>query len=154
PFLDAAVCAGFVDALAAELGHDFTYGGYLEDRRFLWRTSYLDTTGSYLHLGIDFNVPHGTSVAALFDGEVVRIDDDYDLEGGWGPRVIFRPEAASESRPYCIFAHLEAPSVRVGDRVKAGTVFARIGKAPFNGNWFPHLHVQTVAAAQYEALLK
>jgi hypothetical protein len=155
PFLDPVVCEGWIKKLALEHDCDFTYGGYLEDRRFLWATSYLDSTKAFLHLGVDFNLPYGTEVAALFDGEVVRVDDDLDQEGGWGPRVIIRPDNSSGlSRPVCIFAHLTTPQVRVGDRIKAGSVIAAVGKAPLNGNWFPHLHVQTVEEKHFSSLLQ
>jgi murein DD-endopeptidase MepM/ murein hydrolase activator NlpD len=155
PFLDPVVCDGFVLEVSRKFNADFNYGGYLENRGFLWRTSYLDTTGSYLHLGVDFNVPKGTQVAALFPGKVVRIDDDYDLEGGWGPRVIIQPDPMfGKVLPVCIFAHLFAPQVNVGDRVNEGTVIATIGGAPYNGNWFPHLHVQCVEIATFKKLME
>lgn len=155
PFLDPAVCDRFVGEVAREFAADYTYGGYLEDRRFLWNTSYLDTTGSYLHLGVDFNVPQHTKVAALFSGKVVRIDDDYDLEGGWGPRIILQPNPIDGRRmPYAIFAHLFSPQVRVGDNVGENTILATVGGAPYNGNWFPHLHIQTVEADLFHTLLR
>ena len=155
PFLDPAICDRFVSEVAREFEADYTYGGYLEDRRFLWNTSYLDTTGSYLHLGVDFNVPQHTQVTALFSGKVVRIDDDYDLEGGWGPRIIIEPAPRhGETLPYCIFAHLFSPQVKVGDNVVEGAVLATVGGAPYNGNWFPHLHIQTVESGLFQTLLK
>ena len=155
PFLDPAVCDAFVSEVSVNLKADYNYGGYLEHRGFLWRTSYLDTTKAYLHLGVDFNVPQGTKVAALFPGRVVRIDDDYDLEGGWGPRIIIQPDpVVGEALPLCIFAHLFAPQVKVGELVTPGAVIATIGAPPYNGNWFPHLHVQTVAARKFDELVR
>lgn len=155
PFLDPMVCDRFVSELARQREADHTYGGYLEDRRFLWNTSYLDSSASYLHLGVDFNVPEHTKVAALFPGTIVRIDDDCGVESGWGPRIIIAPDQADkQDMPYCIFAHLFAPQVRVGDRTRPGTILATVGNAPNNGNWFPHLHVQMVEPQRYKALLE
>lgn len=142
PLLDPVVCGQMVDELHETLGIDYSFGGWLEDRRSLWRGSYLDTKGTHVHLGVDFNVPAGTSVAAEQAGRVVRIDCDVPEEGGWGTRVIFRPAVGDE---VLVYAHLDrAVGCRVGDALRPGDVFAKVGAAPFNGGWFSHLHVQCV----------
>ena len=131
---------------------DFSYGGWMEDRSFLWHGSYLDATQEYIHLGVDLNVPTGTPVAFDFDGKVVRIDDDFPENGGWGPRVIVKHKKA---QVYVIYAHLERRmQCKVGDTFKKGKVFAKVGKAPHNGNWFPHLHVQIISKEYFGELEK
>jgi len=152
PLLDPAVCQKMVDAVHKKFSLDFSYGGWMEDRSFLWKGSYLDTDKTYIHLGVDINVPAGTKIAAAFDAEVVKIDDDYPEDGGWGPRVILK----HASQPiYMIHAHLSKDiSCKVGDTLKQGDVFAEVGKAPFNGNWFPHLHLQVISKAYFEELEK
>lgn len=142
PLLDPIICNQMVEDLHEQLGIDYSFGGWLEDRAALWRGSYLDQTASYLHLGVDFNVPAGTSVSAEHDAEVVRIDSDAPEEGGWGTRVILKPADGNE---FLIYAHLDKKvDCRVGDRLHVGDTFASVGKAPFNGGWFSHLHVQCV----------
>ncbi len=153
PLLDPIICNQMVEDLHEQLGIDYSFGGWLEDRGALWRGSYLDQTGSYLHLGVDFNVPAGTSVSAEHDAEVIRIDSDVPEEGGWGTRVILKPANGNE---FLIYAHLdEKVGCRVGDRLHVGDTFASVGKAPFNGGWFSHLHVQCVDKTFFqESLVK
>lgn len=151
PLLDPVVCEELIQRIHQERGLDFSYGGWLEDRRALWRGSYLDAQKLFIHLGVDFNVPAGTRVAADTDAEVIRIDSDVPEEGGWGTRIILKPVQGSE---VLIYAHLD-PNVAcsVGDYLKIGDVFANVGRAPQNGGWFPHLHVQCVDAGHFEKLL-
>lgn len=142
PLLNPKICEDMVRCLHKKYKLAFSYGGWLENRAYLWRGSYLEKTGSFIHLGVDLNVPAGTPIAASHEGRVVLIDNDHPEEHGWGPRVIIHHDVESV---YLIYAHLDpAISCRVGDELEAGQEFARIGKAPLNGNWFPHLHVQAV----------
>ena len=152
PLLDPDTCQQMVSDVHKKYSLDFSYGGWLEDRSFLWKGSYLDETGGYIHLGVDFNVPEYTKVAASFDAEVVRIDDDYPIEGGWGNRIIVKH---AQLPLYFIYAHLDEENMcQVGDKLIKNQVFAKIGKTPFNGKWFPHLHLQTINAPFYEELLR
>lgn len=157
PLLDPNVCQTMVDEVHRERGLDFSYGGWMEDRRDLWRGSYLDTHQTYIHLGVDFNVPAGTHVAAEYTAEVIRIDSDIPEEGGWGTRVILQPitNLKETSSDVLIYAHLDPEiNCRIGDQLKRGDVFANVGQAPDNGGWFSHLHVQCVEIALFEQLLK
>src|SRR5689334_11635731 len=61
-FLDATLTDRFLAAAHARMNVDYSLGGYLEDRRDLWRGSYLDEQSS-VHLGIDVNVPAGTGIS-------------------------------------------------------------------------------------------
>lgn len=152
PLLDPAICQKMVADVHTKYNLDFSYGGWMEDRSVLWKGSYLDRWNTFTHLGIDVNVPAGTEIAAPFDGEAARIDDDYPEDGGWGPRVILK----HASLPiYMIFAHLDRSiECKVGQRLVKGQVFAKVGKAPYNGNWFPHLHLQTISKDYYEKIEK
>ena len=152
PLLDPAICQKMVADVHKRYNLDFSYGGWMEDRSVLWKGSYLDRWNTFTHLGVDVNVPEGTEIAAPFDGDVAKIDDDHPEEGGWGPRVILK----HASLPiYMIFAHLDRSiSCKVGQKLVKGQVFAKVGKAPYNGNWFPHLHLQTIAKEYYEKIEK
>jgi murein DD-endopeptidase MepM/ murein hydrolase activator NlpD len=148
--LDASLSGEMVEDVQEKYGLDFSYGGWMEDRSFLWKGTYLEPLGTYIHLGIDVNAPAGTDISVDFDAEVVRIDDDYPEEGGWGPRVTFK----YRNEPlYFIYAHLDRDiKCKVGDVLDKGKIFAKVGKAPYNGNWFPHVHIQTIREEYYKEL--
>lgn len=150
PLLDPKVCQEMVNETNRKYGLDFSYGGWMEDRSFLWKGSYLDEKKIYIHLGIDLSAPAGTSVAITFNAEVIKIDDDYPEIGGWGTRVILKHEIEPM---YFIFAHLDKKvECKVGDALRAGDVFAKVGKPPFNGNWFEHVHVQVIIREYYHEI--
>lgn len=151
PLLDPGTCLAFVRDCHRRYGLDASYGGWLEDRRALWRGSYLDEDHRYLHLGIDVNVPAGTSIALPRRSAVVRVDDDHPEPYGWGSRLILRPEGMET---VLILAHL-SPDIRIGpgDTLEAGELVGRVGDHPRNGGWFPHLHVQLVELRHFEILL-
>ncbi len=153
PLLDPAICQTLLDDLHARLGVDWSYGGYLEERSHLLQGSYLDRTGNFVHLGIDFSVPQGTLVAAPRAATVFLVDDDHDREGGWGPRVFLKLDGEPPDDPMLIFAHLQGIEVTPGTRLTRGTVFAEVGGPPNNGNWIPHLHVQTIPSDRFVEVL-
>lgn len=150
---DAGFCSHFVDEVHQKHGLDASFGGYLEDRAFLWQGTYLGGTDRALHLGIDFNVPAGCEVTVPFDGTVTLVDDDTPERFGWGPRVFVErheTEGGERTRYMYIFAHLAGIEVAPGDTVKAGQRIAVIGAPPTNGNWFPHLHFQKVLGTVFD----
>jgi len=150
PLLDPKVCQEMVNDTNRKYNLDFSYGGWMEDRSFLWKGSYLDGKKIYVHLGIDISARAGTPIAATFDAEAVKIDDDHPEAGGWGTRIILKHIAEPL---YFIYAHLDRKvECRVGDVLKAGDIFAKVGKPPFNGNWFEHLHFQAIAEEYYREI--
>lgn len=155
PLLDPTRCQQFVDGLHARLGVAWSFGGYLEDRSRLWRGNYLEQRGGFIHLGVDFHVPQGTPFVTQCAAAVVLVDDDGDLDGGWGQRIFLKPDLPSESDTWpavvLIYAHLQNIAVQPGSRVPAGTVLAEVGGPPHNGNWAPHLHIQ---ALRYDAFAR
>jgi len=153
PLLDPQICQRMVAECHRARGVDWSYGGYFEDRRRLWRGSYLAVRGGFLHLGVDFNVPQGTWVATVEEALVTLVDEDADLDGGWGPRVFLKPLTARRLRIVQVFAHLQGVRVEAGERLAAGTVFAEVGGPPRNGNWHPHLHVQAIREPCFQAIL-
>jgi len=142
--LDPAICQRFLDDIHARMGVAWSYGGYLEDRRHLLQGCYLEKAGGFVHLGVDFSVPQGSSVAAPRPGVVFLVDDDRDRDGGWGPRVFLKLEGGPFNDFILIFAHLQGISVQPGSRIPRGEAFAEVGGPPNNGNWMPHLHVQAI----------
>ncbi len=152
PLLDPAVCGQMVEEVHRRAGADWSYGGYLENRRRLWRGSYLEKTGSFIHLGVDFHVPQGTAFVADFPVGVVVVDNDHDRDGGWGERIILRPEIPGLDL-LLIYAHLQNVRCQPGDHLPAGAVLAEVGGPPDNGNWAPHLHVQSIRRKKFEEVL-
>lgn len=46
-------------------GEKFTYGGYGENRRDMWKGTYIEKSRKYYHLGIDINVPAYTHIIKI-----------------------------------------------------------------------------------------
>jgi len=152
PLLDPEISTEMVNDTHKKYALDYSYGGWMENRSTLCGGTYLEKTGGFIHLGVDINVPAGTEVATDFNASVVKIDDDYPEENGWGPRVILKHSALPI---YMIYAHLDREiKCRVGDALEKGNIFARVGKAPYNGGWFPHCHVQSISYKYYDELEK
>ncbi|MCX7019754.1 MAG: peptidoglycan DD-metalloendopeptidase family protein [bacterium] len=153
PLLDPTVCQAMLDDFHQRNGADWSYGGYMEDRRRVWRGSYLDRAGNYLHLGVDFNVAQATEIAAGFPCRVMLVDNDNDTDGGWGMRVFLMPDHSLLWNVVLIYAHLRNVLAEAGDALSRGAVFAEVGGPPHNGNWHPHLHVQAVRDYYFKQIL-
>lgn len=150
-FLKPHVCqTELIDRAHKELGLDYSWGGWLEDRSVVWRGSYLQAGNKYIHLGYDFNAPAGTSVAVDKHCKVVHIDSDTPEEHGWGTRVIVR---LLDEPMYLIYAHVDLliPTDKLlGTKLKPNDVFATIAPPERNGGWYPHVHVQAMTQEAYE----
>lgn len=133
-----------------------SFGGYLEDRSFLWKDTYLSASGSFIHAGVDINLPAGTPIRLPFDGTILRTDDDTPELWGWGPRVFVLPRHQEILNPresfVLILAHLSTPRVRPGEIARAGTHLADVGTPPDNGGWFPHIHLQALRRDFFDEL--
>lgn len=136
PLLNPHLCSIWVEALHEKRGCDYSYGGYLEDRKSLWKGHY-HKEGHTTHIGVDFNVPAYTEVYMPFDGELVAAENDPHQNGGWGTRVIFKVNDL-----YVIFAHLRPSDFSLGEYYRKGCTIGSLGTPMNNGGWFPHLHVQ------------
>lgn len=153
PFLDPAFCQQQVQHAQQAHGWDWSWGGYLEDRRNVWAGSYLDRTGNYLHLGIDLNVPPGTQIAATRPGRVMLVDKDIDQAGGWGNRIFLEPDTDGGPPVLMIYAHITGVRVQPGQTIAVGDVMAVVDAPPTNGNWYPHLHVQIIRKPLFQEIL-
>jgi len=99
-----------------------------------------------IHLGMDLFVSPGTPVHAPFDG-VVHAFADNRAPQDYGPVIILRHEPEPGLPFFTLYGHLTRSSLSklaVGEPVKAGAEFARIGAATENGGWTPHLHFQVI----------
>ncbi len=139
PLLDPAYCAKWVASRAPAKSVDYTYGGYLEDRSFLWRGSYLTAETGFVHLGVDVNVPVGTPIYCPVPFRIVEAFIDPDQNGGWGSRLVVQTERGA----LVVFAHIDFANLRLNDtRWAANTLIGFVAPETRNGGWFPHLHLQ------------
>ncbi len=140
PLLDPAYCAKWVARQAGCKSVDYTYGGYLEDRSFLWRGSYLTAKTGFTHLGVDVNVPAGTPIHCPVPFRIVQALIDPDQDGGWGGMVVVELKRGG----IVVFAHLALPAVlRMGGSwLPADEPLGWVAPSDRNGGWFPHLHLQ------------
>jgi hypothetical protein len=155
--LDPRICQKWLELVHLLNGVDYSFGGYLESRSFLWRGHY-HKPDSFIHLGIDYNVPAGTVVRWPYVSEVVDSWHDPDQDGGWGGRIILRYAAMDSANPvssvvherFTIIGHLEPESMaKKGDIIRPKDsdrhFIGVVGEPNVNGNWFPHLHVQGIS---------
>jgi 4-aminobutyrate aminotransferase-like enzyme/Ser/Thr protein kinase RdoA (MazF antagonist)/murein DD-endopeptidase MepM/ murein hydrolase activator NlpD len=137
-----------IDQLQKEQPDAIIAGGYCEPRPLYISTAY-DRKGNNgresrtIHLGIDFWLPAGTAVHALFDGEVVTAHNDVGYKA-YGGLIILKHQENGLSF-YSLHGHLSMASIedkQPGDRVKKGECIAHLGAPHENGYWAPHLHFQ------------
>lgn len=152
-YLDPIVAGEILEEIHRAEGAEWSFGGYLEDRRHLLAGSYLDATGNFLHLGVDVHVPEGTPVVAGVPARVLLVDDDHDPNGGWGPRVFLRRALEQGDDMVAVFAHLRTPRCLPGDVLGPTDAFAEVGGPPLNGNWHPHLHLQLLRLCTFEEIV-
>ena len=139
-----------IEKLQAQHPGKIIAGGYLEPRSLYTSTRY-DKIGNKgresrtVHLGIDFWLPAGTPVHALFEGEVVTaVNDAGDKE--YGGLIILKHHTGNFEF-YTLYGHLTVESVlqkTLGEHLKKGDCIGRLGNYPENGNWAPHLHFQII----------
>jgi murein DD-endopeptidase MepM/ murein hydrolase activator NlpD len=140
PLLDPEFCENWVRYLAKKNDHRHCYGGYMENRSFLWKGSYLKPKNS-IHVGVDFSFKVGTPIYGTVPFKVWQVYRDFDQNGGWGERVLIKTE-----KGLVIFAHLCGVSIEANrDTVyPKGTFIGTVATSYTNGGWFPHLHLQGI----------
>ncbi len=137
-----------LERLQKEVPDKILAGGYLEPRALYTSEAY-DRMGRHgkesrtIHLGVDFWIPVGTPVHALFDGEVIcAVHDKGDKEYGG---LIILKHLEGDLVFYTLYGHQSLDHVllwKSGDRIRQGEEISRIANYPENGNWAPHLHFQ------------
>ncbi|MEI6850230.1 MAG: peptidoglycan DD-metalloendopeptidase family protein [archaeon] len=133
------VCTDFITNLHKKLKIDYDYGGFLENRTYLWRNSKSEKGKSLIHLGVDYSIPAGTEIALPVNATVFHLMKDPKNNIGWGGRIIFKMEDGN----YLLYGHLKQNiSLEIGQKCKKGQIVAILGDKNENGNWWPHLHVQ------------
>lgn len=130
-----------------------SYGGYGENRKNIFKGTYLDKNKNYIHLGIDINVKAGTKIKCPFDAQVVDIFVDEDIGIGWGGRLILGKNKSFTFRdfkfPLLVLAHLKPEKLPIKTFIKKGEILGEVGTWPTNGNVFEHLHIQCINHCHY-----
>lgn len=150
-YLDADLTDRALSRLHRRWGVATSYGGYLEDRRDLWRGSYLKPE-SAVHLAIDINVRAGTAVTVKHPCRLEKIVFDPEQNGGWGSVAMFRLDKPVGRISHFLYAHLAKGSVRIkeGAIIPPGETVAIIGRCHENGGWYEHLHVQAMTPEAWD----
>ena len=139
-----------IDQLQKKHPKKLIAGGYCEPRPLYTSTAY-EREGNNgresrtIHSGIDFWLPVGTPVHALFDGEVYTAVNDagYKEYGG----LIILKHRQDTMIFYTLHGHLSVESAakfKVGDPIKKGECIGYLGAQKENGEWAPHLHFQVM----------
>ena len=123
-------------------------GGYMETRP-LYSSDEYDTEANAgkvsrtVHIGVDFWLPAGTAVHALYDGEIVMAanDEGYKEYGGF---IVLKHQEA-DIVFYTLHGHLSLSSLdnkTIGQKISKGDCIGYLGNRDENGYWSPHLHFQ------------
>jgi 4-aminobutyrate aminotransferase-like enzyme/Ser/Thr protein kinase RdoA (MazF antagonist) len=138
-----------VSEFLAARGVSIGVGGY-DEARLIYHWPHEPQGGEprTVHIGVDISVATGTPLFAPLDG-TVHAFEDADAYHDYGPMVVLRHETTHQSPLvfYTMYGHLTRDSLStlaVGATIRRGEEFARVGSAPTNGNWWPHVHVQLI----------
>lgn len=143
PLLDPIFCQAWIDYVQrqADPSASYSYGGYLEDRSFLWRGTYLEERvgGGFVHLGVDVTAPQYAAVHCPVGGRVIQSFVDTDQDGGWGGVCVVK----TWNDRLVLFAHLDlVDDLMTGREWPDSAVLGYVAPTRRNGGWFPHLHLQ------------
>ena len=130
----------------------YAYGGYQEDRAVYKRSPLFASSNEQarsIHLGTDIWAEANTPVYLPLGVRIhsFRNNDNY---GDYGPTIILEHQLG-DTRFFTLYGHLTADSLEdksIHMPLRAGDVLCRIGDAPVNGDWPPHLHFQVIADMQ------
>lgn len=99
---------------------------------------------SYIHRGVDYGAPVGSTVRASKGGRVVHAG-----RGGMGSAFGIHVVVKTSDGIYVIVAHLSSESASVGQQVKTGDI---LGKSGATGNVTgPHVHYGELTSYSYLA---
>ena len=125
-------------------------GKYAEPRLIYTEPQFFRDTTKHsdrrtVHLGTDVFAPASTGVFVPLDGTVVFADwQAGELE--YGGLVILEHQIPDSVVTFqTLYGHLSKRSVSdlaVGQSIRAGSEFAKLGEVDENGGWPPHLHLQ------------
>ncbi len=142
--LDARI-ATVMQAHGATIG----VGGYGEARLiYHWPNEPRQREPRTIHIGLDLSLASGSPLYAPLDGTVHGFEDA-DHYHDYGPLIVLRHLTTGDApcEFFTFYGHLTRDSLdglQLGQVIRRGEEFARIGAAPTNGHWWAHVHVQLV----------
>jgi 4-aminobutyrate aminotransferase-like enzyme/Ser/Thr protein kinase RdoA (MazF antagonist) len=140
--LDARI-ATVLQAHGATIG----VGGYGEARLiYHWPNEPKAREPRTIHIGLDLSLASGSPLYAPLDGTVYGFEDA-DHHHDYGPLIVLRHVTTGDTPHefFTFYGHLTRDSLdglQLGQVIRRGEEFARIGAAPTNGHWWAHVHVQ------------
>jgi murein DD-endopeptidase MepM/ murein hydrolase activator NlpD len=152
PLTDAQAFEDFVENHLDKSNAKVAFGGYLEQRNLYQRSTVFKAVNveeRNIHIGLDLWIKAGTPVLAALDGVVHSFQNNTAL-GDYGPTIILEHHIEGETF-YTLYGHLNLESLdgkTVGQKVSKGSIIARLGAAPTNGDYAPHLHFQIIKDLQ------
>lgn len=143
------------DALQQQQGFSLGLGPWGE-KRIVYTAPFFESvllTGKRrnVHLGLDLFAPAGTELFTPLPAKVVAATINPQPQD-YGGLIMLEHEPEPGLRFWTLWGHLDHASVgmhRVGDRLEAGDLVARLGDFAENGGWVPHLHLQ-IATVPYD----
>ncbi len=140
-----------INRILAEKEAQIGIGGYGEVRPFYTTDAYIveGNNGSQwrtTHLGLDVWSAVGTPVYAPLEGTVHSFQNNANI-CDYGPTIILEHKIHEELSFYTLYGHLTLDSLEgleIGQKIEQGQEVCRIGDAPENGDWPPHLHFQII----------
>jgi 4-aminobutyrate aminotransferase-like enzyme/Ser/Thr protein kinase RdoA (MazF antagonist)/murein DD-endopeptidase MepM/ murein hydrolase activator NlpD len=138
-----------VRRVLAEHGATIGVGGYDEARLiYHWPNEPVAEEPRTIHVGLDLSLAAGAPLYAPLDGVVHGFENATGYHD-YGPLIVLRHETTHEPPVpfYTFYGHLSLDSLdrlTVGQQIRRGEPFARIGSAPTNGHWWEHVHVQLI----------
>ena len=147
---DTGRFSAYMDAEREARHARYAIGGYGEHRTLYGRSSVFDGEGEprRFHLGLDIWGEAGTPVHASLDG-IVHSFAFNEAFGDYGATIILQHELEGLIF-FSLYGHLSLDdlSLREGQPIARGEVFAHFGKGGENGSWPPHLHMQLILDMQ------
>ena len=108
------------------------------------------------HEGIDIEANEGKNVYAIYDGQVVYVDNscgcktgsnsEQQCGGKYGNYVVIQHDMSNGKKVYALYAHLDSVNVKVDEKVTKQTaigIIGNTGNACSNANIKYQLHLET-----------
>lgn len=158
--LNTAKFSAYIYERLAAANAKYGIGGYAEHRTIYKRSELFNATKKIMtadgneeprrfHLGIDIWGRPFTPVMAPLAGMVHSFAFNNNF-GDYGATIILSHWLQNRSF-YTLYGHLSLASIKSlkeGDTINKGDVFAEFGPPQENGNWPPHLHFQIIKDLQ------
>jgi 4-aminobutyrate aminotransferase-like enzyme/Ser/Thr protein kinase RdoA (MazF antagonist) len=132
--------------------HGFTLGlGPWGERRIIYTAPFFESVLARgkrrnVHLGLDVFAPAGTEMFTPLAATVVAATINPEPQD-YGGLILLEHEPGPGLRFWTLWGHLDHASARerrIGERLEAGALVARLGDYAENGGWAPHVHLQLI----------